>query len=74
MKNDDIINMAKKANINLNELKQAAESGRVDDFIDKKLSPQASQKLKQVLADKDATSKLLQTPQAKALLQKLMEK
>lgn len=58
----------------INELKKSVENGNVDDFIDKKLSPQASKKLKEVLADKSATQKLLDTPEAKALLQKLMNK
>lgn len=58
----------------INELKKSVENGTVDDFIDKKLSPQASQKLKEVLADKSATKRLLDTPEAKSLLQKLMNK
>ena len=58
----------------INELKKSVENGTVDDFIDKKLSPQASQKLKEVLADKSATQRLLDTPEAKSLLQKLMKK
>ena len=58
----------------INELKKSVENGTVDDFIDKKLSPQASQKLKEVLADKSATQRLLDTPEAKALFQKLMNK
>lgn len=58
----------------INELKKSVENGTVDDFIDKKLSPQASQKLKEVLADKSATQRLLDTPEAKSFLQKLMNK
>lgn len=58
----------------INELKKSVERGNVDDFIDKKLSPEASKKLKNVLADKSATEKLLNTPEAKALLKKLMNK
>ena len=58
----------------INELKKSVENGNVDDFIDKKLSPEASKKLKNVLADKSATEKLLNTPEAKALLKKLMNK
>lgn len=58
----------------ISELKKSVENGTVDDFIDKKLSPQASQKLKEVLADKSATQRLLETPEAKALFQKLMNK
>ena len=58
----------------INELKKSVENGTVEDFIDKKLSPQASKKLKEVLADKSATQRLLDTPEAKSLLQKLMNK
>lgn len=61
-------------NINIDELKQAVQNGKVDDFIDKKLSPEASKKVKQILSDKSATDKLLQTPQAKELFNKLMNK
>ncbi|MGN0532229.1 MAG: hypothetical protein ACI4IN_05480 [Eubacterium sp.] len=71
--NDDaIFKMAKNNNININELKQAAENGKVDDFIDKKLSKEASQKIKNILSDKSATEKLLSTPQAKELMNKLL--
>lgn len=60
-------------NNDINELKNAVNNGKVDDFIDKKLSPEASAKLKSILSDKQATEKLLNTPQAKELMKKLME-
>lgn len=66
--------MKNVSNDDINELKKAVNNGKVDDFIDKKLSPQASQKLKKVLSDKQATEKLLNTPQAKELMKKLMDK
>ena len=69
---DSVLKMAKSNNININELKQAAENGKVDDFIDKKLSKEASQKIKNILSDKSATEKLLSTPQAKELMNKLL--
>lgn len=69
---DSVFKMAKSNNININELKQAAENGKVDDFIDKKLSKEASQKIKNILSDKSATEKLLSTPQAKELMNKLL--
>lgn len=69
----DLSQAAKKANIDLNALKNAAENGNVDDFINKNLSAQASSKLKEVLKDKDATQKLLSSPQAKELMQKFMK-
>ena len=66
--------MKKDNNINMNELKQAAENGRVDDFIDKNLSSDAAKKVKQVLSDKSTMEKMLSTPEAKALFKKLTEK
>jgi len=66
--------MKKENNINMNELKNAAENGRVDDFIDKNLSSEAAKKVKQVLSDKNTMEKMLSTPEAKALLKKLTEK
>ncbi len=73
MKDENLNQAAKKANIDINELKKAAEDGNVDDFINKNLSKEASAKLKSVLSDKEATQKLLSTPQAKELLNKLMK-
>lgn len=59
--------------IDVEQLKNAADIGKIDDFIDKNLSKDASNKLKAILADKDATQKMLNTPQAKQLLEKLMK-
>lgn len=66
--------MKKENNINMQELKNAAESGSVDDFIDKNLSNDAAKKVKQVLSDKSAMEIMLSTPEAKALFKKLTEK
>ena len=65
--------MKKENNINVNELKQAAKNGNVDDFIDKNLSGDAAKKIKQVLGDKNMMEKMLSTPEAKALLKKFTE-
>lgn len=59
--------------IDVEQLKNAADNGKIDDFIDKNLSKDASNKLKAILADKEATQKMLNTPQAKQLLEKLMK-
>jgi hypothetical protein len=64
--------MDKMSNEKINELKQAAQKGEVDDFINKNLSPQATKKLKSILSDKAATDKLLATPEAKELMKKLL--
>lgn len=63
----------KKTGIDVNQMKQAADNGKLDDFINKNLSSQATQQLKSVLSDKEAAEKLLSTPQAKELMKKLME-
>mgnify|MGYP003545456640 CR=1 FL=1 len=77
MKNIDegkLNNLASKANINIDELKKATENGNVEDYINKNLSSQASAKLKNILNDKTTMEKMLSTPEAKALLDKLMKK
>ncbi|WP_297130059.1 hypothetical protein [uncultured Eubacterium sp.] len=61
-------------NINVDELKKAVQSGNVDSYMNKNLPPDAQQRVKQVLSDKNATEKLLNTPEAKALMQKFMKK
>lgn len=66
MNKDELLKQAEK-------IKQAQENGNLDDFINKNLSSQASAKLKQILSDKQATEKLMSTPQAKELFKKLTE-
>ena len=61
-------------NIDINEFKNAAENGRVEDFIDQNLSPDASARLRSILSDPSATEKLLATPEAQALMNKLTGK
>ncbi len=77
MNNNDINRLMKnaqqKTGIDMNKMKQAAESGNLDDFINKNLSSDATKQLKNVLTNKDAAEKLLSTPQAKELMKKLME-
>ena len=66
--------MKNENNLNMNELKSAAENGRVDDFIDKNLTNEQAKKVKAVLSDKNTMEKMLSTPEAKALLKKFTEK
>lgn len=68
---DDVKN---KSGIDVSKMKQAADEGKLDDFINKNLSQKASQQLKNVLSNKEATEKLLSTPQARELLKKLTER
>lgn len=58
----------------INELQKAVNSGNVNDFIDKCLTPEQSAKIKRVLSDKNAAEKLLQSPQARELMKKLSDK
>ena len=74
IKSDDLSNAVANSNINIDELKRAVENGQTEQYIDKNLSAQASQMIKQVLSDKKATQKIIQSPQAKALLEKLNQK
>ena len=45
-------------NINVDDLKKAAENGNIDSYINKNLPPDATKKIKQVLSDKSETEKL----------------
>lgn len=65
-------NAQQKTGIDMNKMKQAADSGNLDDFINKNLSKDATAQLKDILSNKEATQKLLSTPQAKELMKKLM--
>ena len=53
-----------------NSLQQSAQKGSVDQLL-KQLKPQDAQNLQRVLADKEATAKVLNSPQAQALMKKL---
>ena len=71
--NNFMKNAREKTGIDVEKMKQAADNGNLDDFINKNLSADASQKLKNVLTNKEAAEKLLSTPQAKELMKKLMQ-
>ena len=71
--NNFMKNAREKTGIDVEKMKQAADNGNLDDFINKNLSADASRKLKNVLTNKEAAEKLLSTPQAKELMKKLME-
>lgn len=66
-------NASKKTGVDVSRMKAAAENGKLDDFIGKNLSAEASQKLKSVLSDKGSAEKLLSTPEAKELLKNLLK-
>ncbi len=76
MNNNEINRLMKdarqKSGIDVQKMKQAADKGELDDFINKNLSKNAARQLKDVLSNKEAAEKLLSTPQAKELMKKLM--
>lgn len=60
-------------NMNLSELENAVKNGQVDSYLQNNVSADAAEKIKNVLASKEATEKLLKTKEAQALLKKLTE-
>ncbi len=54
-------------------IQSSAQSGNVNGLL-KNLRPQDAQNLQKVLADKEATAKMLSSPQAQALMKKLFER
>lgn len=71
MKNSKNGDLNGRAGFDISKMKAAAENGRLDDFVSKNLSPEAAKKLSSVLSSKEATEKLLSTPQARELMKKL---
>lgn len=57
----------------LKEIKQKGSKKEAEDYLMKQLSPTQSEKLQAVLQDETAVQNLLKTPQAQALLNKLLE-
>ena len=57
----------------LKEIKQKGSKKEAEDYLMKQLSPTQSEKLQAVLQDENAMQNLLKTPQAEALLNKLLE-
>ncbi len=55
------------------ELKKAAQSGDLKKIMSK-LTPQQSEQLRKVLADGEAAKRLLDSPQAQALIKSLSKK
>lgn len=53
------------------ELKSAAQKGNINSVI-KGLNPNDAEKIQRVLSDKDASRKILSSPQAQKLLKKFL--
>lgn len=69
---ENILNsLAQKLGENPNEIKKNAQKGEVGSLLNKMDSKQAS-KVQEILNDKEKTERLLNTPQAQALIKKLM--
>lgn len=60
-----------KSGIDVDKMKQAADNGKLDDYINKNLSKDVSKQLKDVLSDENKTKELLSSPQAQELMKKL---
>lgn len=63
-------NASSSSSIDIGKMKEAADSGKLDDFLNKNLSPDTGKKLRSVLSDKKALEKMLGSKEAQALLQK----
>lgn len=69
---ENILNsLAQKLDENPNEIKKNAQKGEVGSLLNKMDGKQAS-KVQEILNDKEKTERLLNTPQAQALIKKLM--
>ena len=71
MKKENMNDLNKKLGFDVNEMKNAAQNVQLDEFVNKNLSQKATKQLKDVLSNKEACEKLLNTPQAKELMKKL---
>lgn len=68
----DILNsLSKRLGENPDTLKKNAQNGDINKILNQMDSKQA-QKVQNILNDKEQTEKILKTPQAQALLKKLM--
>lgn len=68
----DILNsLSKRLGENPDTLKRNAQNGDISKILNQMDSKQA-QKVQNILNDKEQTEKILKTPQAQALLKKLM--
>ncbi len=73
MKNNDMNKLNQKLGFDVSKMKEAADNGKLDDFVNKNLSKSATKQLKETLSNKEALDKLLSSPEAKELMKKLKE-
>ena len=72
MKKENMNELNKKVGFDVSKMKEAADKGKLDEFVNKNLSEKATKQLKDV-SNKEACEKLLNSPQAKELMKKLKE-
>lgn len=65
---------SKKSGIDMQKLKQAADGGRLNDFLNQNLSADAGKKIKVALSDKKTAQKIIKSKEAQELLKKLLDK
>ncbi len=74
--NDQLENLLKnvsdKLGVDKENLKQSVQSGDISKTLNN-LDPKDANRLQKILSDKQATQKLLSTPQAQQLLKKFIE-
>lgn len=66
-------NLTQKFNTNPKQASKVPSKSEVDNIL-KGLDPQQASKIKSILSDPETTKKLLQTPQAQALIKKYGDK
>lgn len=66
-----ISSASKKIGKNSQDLKNAAQTGNLENLLGC-LNPNDAQKIQKILSDKNATNKILSTPQAQSLIKKLL--
>lgn len=65
---------SKKSGIDMQKLKQAADGGRLNDFLNQNLSADVGEKIKAALSDKKTAQKIIKSKEAQELLKKLLDK
>ena len=71
MKKENMNELNKKVGFDVSKMKEAADNGKLDEFVNKNLSENIADKIKRRIVT--ACEKLLNSPQAKELMKKLKE-
>ena len=73
MKKENMNELNKKVGFDVSKMKEAADNGKLDEFVNNNLSLKATKILKDVIFNNEACEILLNSPQAKELMKKLKE-